>query len=294
MSARSFPSSQHHDRAAPSPPAQRTAAAALARAFLSMTISGVAALVSISAGCGRVGFDDAVHADTSADASADGPSPGDVSVEPDLDSGESADGTHHSQHDSGNNEPDAKDDGTNTADGSHADGGCPSECDGCTEGVCHIAPDHGDVTCPPGMPCEVDCSAPGSCTDEVDCGAATYCAVDCVADGSCHEVTCSQGTCIISCSGQASCATVQCSGDAHCTIDCSGPDSCGGTPTCTGGACSVSCTGTSSCLQGVSCGLACACDVVCETASCGTVSCPGGCDVADGCTSSAAGCDTCP
>lgn len=116
--------------------------------------------------------------------------------------------------------------------------------------------------------CVVDCTAPGSCPDEVTCPSGLAC-----------SVTCGVGAC-----GSG----VDCSASESCDIVCSGNDSCGGELTCGIGRCDVECSGNNSCDNGTTCDEACACSVSCSGAgSCNSSSlCPSGCGVVPtgGCT----------
>lgn len=164
---------------------------------------------------------------------------------------------------------------------------CPSQCTSCNTAQktctidCAIDNDacNQAITCPAGWNCNVLCSVASQCNSGVSCGSAT--------------------SCTIACSARATCKTVAC-GRGACNVTCGGANSCGNQVTCGTGACKVNCTGNAACDGEVSCGSACACDVICKVGvAClaGTVTCKPGCTSAMPpvfCTSTAAGCNTCP
>src|SRR4029078_10402768 len=65
----------------------------------------------------------------------------------------------------------------------------------CVNGVCTFAcgtacnPCPGDVLCPKGMPCSVDCPAFG-CTGKIDCKDATTCTIRCGDNACTGAITC--------------------------------------------------------------------------------------------------------
>lgn len=192
-------------------------------------------------------------------------------------------------------------------------------------GSCSLSHRSGDFTCVT----QADCSSGRICSDgfcvasQLDSGVKTdapstgdangcpaqctscntttkSCTIDCALNsGACNQaITCPTGwDCNIACSIGSSCRNgINCLNSKSCTITCSGAQSCK-TLNCGPGRCNVDCSGDGSCRD-VSCGLSCACDVTCHPNSlCSNLTCkapqckllpPGGC------TSLAAGCNTCP
>jgi hypothetical protein len=136
---------------------------------------------------------------------------------------------------------------------------------GCTRGTC-IA----------GV-CTIDCSASGSCSNDVACPANLPCRVIC-GDLACNsKILCSQAaSCTVDCIGTDACHDeIQCPADRPCTVTCSGVDSCEKRTKCSGScSCDVTCSGAGSCR---------------EASECPSSSCR----IGNGCTSQLAGCNTC-
>ena len=63
------------------------------------------------------------------------------------------------------------------------------------------------VTCPPGIPCAVECVENGTCDHGVDCTKATACRVSCIGDTTCqtNPVACTGFSCDVACTGAGSC-----------------------------------------------------------------------------------------
>ena len=83
----------------------------------------------------------------------------------------------------------------------------------------------------------------------------------------------------------------------QCNINCQGNNACGSI-TCGGDACIITCEGQSACGS-ITCDHACACDITCPRGDCGTETCPqdnngNPCVQGSNCSSSMAGCNTCP
>lgn len=117
---------------------------------------------------------------------------------------------------------------------------CEAACEGigvCQGGTCKIECGEdecsGNVECPDGVPCSVECTGTGSCANEVVCGGATECTVLCSGQSSCGgEVSCGPGRCDVTCSGAGSCNnSVDCGDACACDVDCQ-PGACNGDPTC--------------------------------------------------------------
>lgn len=134
------------------------------------------------------------------------------------------------------------------------------------------------ATCPgacDGETCVLDCSAAGSCGDDIQCPEDLACRVVC-GDNACG-------------------GRILCQKAASCSVQCSGASSCAGDVRCGDGACTVACTGFLSCGRRVQCPDACACDVACSGVfSCHDKAvCPRECDDGRGCTSARATCQQC-
>ena len=100
--------------------------------------------------------------------------------------------------------------------------------------VCGPGECEGDLHCPPGRPCTVECSGDGSCAGVVDCDDASSCTIVCSGVGSCDdEVDCGAGRCDVDCSGDGSCSGgVDCDEACACDLRCEGTDSCSGNSDC--------------------------------------------------------------
>lgn len=138
--------------------------------------------------------------------------------------------------------------------------------------------------------CQQGCSK-GTCIDGV-------CVIDCSADGSCpNDVACPANLpCRVIC-GDSSCAKkINCTMATSCDIRCQGQNACGDEIQCSAGECDVACTGAGSCKRRTKCAGSCACDVTCSgPMSCMEASeCPAmTCRIGNGCSSLLAGCNDC-
>jgi hypothetical protein len=107
---------------------------------------------------------------------------------------------------------------------------CELPCSMCTGGVCAVSCGSngckGELTCAPGMPCEVTCSGNKSCNAlKVNCPAGYACSVICSGKSSCSDLK------------------LNCNGIGPCTLNCTEPTSdCGtATVTCDTGRCRATC-----------------------------------------------------
>jgi hypothetical protein len=111
----------------------------------------------------------------------------------------------------------------------------PFTCDdsGCTL-VCGDGECGGDVHCPAGRPCTVECNGDDSCAGGIDCDDASACRILCSGDGACDdEVDCGPGRCTVECSGDDACSGgVDCDDACACDLTCDGPGSCSGATEC--------------------------------------------------------------
>jgi hypothetical protein len=94
---------------------------------------------------------------------------------------------------------------------------CPSECDSCTGGACHIECGPGSscaaqiVTCPAGMDCDVACSGDAACRSATIIGpSGSDLELSCEGDDACDSATlvCGTGGCDWSCVTHGSCAGI--------------------------------------------------------------------------------------
>lgn len=174
--------------------------------------------------------------------------------------------------------------GIDTCDGSGIvpDGSMLAGSDGGAAG--DAAPDARDL-CQQGCPngtciggvCTIDCSAPGTCLNDIFCPANLPCHVIC-GDSSCaHKVYCETALdCTVDCIGNLSCQDDILCGTHKCTVTCSGAESCDRRTKCSNTcACDITCTGASSCDEPAECPAA-------------------ACRVGNACSSQPIGCDTCP
>ncbi|MBN9162451.1 MAG: hypothetical protein BGO98_18660 [Myxococcales bacterium 68-20] len=148
----------------------------------------------------------------------------------------------------------------------------------CDAGWCVIACDgpsacaNARVTCPPGIPCDVQCKGASACASGVDCAAASACNVACDGPSSCanEKVTCKGAACEVSCSGVNACASgVECDAGT-CALRCTGSDTCkNGRVVCNADVCTIECgvsgkNGQNACLSSVECQAAKSCDIRCN------------------------------
>jgi hypothetical protein len=154
------------------------------------------------------------------------------------------------------------------------DSGLPLDADDSAQRLCAQGCSKG--TCDPDGVCVIDCSAAGTCSNDVACPANLPCRVVC-GDNSCGS-------------------KILCSTASSCEVQCIGTDACNDEIQCPAGECSVMCSGASSCEKRTKCSDSCTCDVSCTGAlSCKEASeCPMfACKVGNGCSSIPTGCNTC-
>ena len=78
----------------------------------------------------------------------------------------------------------------------------------CNNGTCTFAcgtacnPCTGDIKCPKGMACSIDCPASG-CPGAIDCRDATSCTVRCGDNACAKEIQCGGSPCTVTCYGTA-------------------------------------------------------------------------------------------
>jgi len=132
--------------------------------------------------------------------------------------------------------------------GGDAQGTCPGECTSCLDGVCQIDCGAGEctdgVTCPPGLPCRVNCVGSQACEKGVvDCSEAAQCDIVCDGTDACdYGVICGGTQCSVRCTGSAACEDkgVLCNA-ASCSIVCDGDRTCYHQVCCNGGDCGEAC-----------------------------------------------------
>ncbi|MGE0399054.1 MAG: hypothetical protein AB7T06_20255 [Kofleriaceae bacterium] len=174
----------------------------------------------------------------------------------------------------------------------------------CDTDLGYCVPGTNPTDCPPQcnagcnknqMTCAIACGNGASCDGELVCPSGWDCTIDC-GTGACDAVTCQPGAdCTINCNGGGACGDIEC-GDGRCDIVCMGGGACG-TIDCNDSSCDVTCNGGGACPR-VECDNACRCDVECQTgSSCNDINCL---DVAceltpNGCDAERTGCPTtCP
>lgn len=137
----------------------------------------------------------------------------------------------------------AKNDGPNP--GGDANNGCPPGCSSCNPQQhmctidCRTSNCNGQVTCPSGYACDIQCDTDNSCRNGVDCQGALSCNITCSGVSSCRNVQCGLGPCDVNCSGGSSCRGVACNSSCACDVTCTGSQSCGDTIQCTSLACKI-------------------------------------------------------
>lgn len=127
---------------------------------------------------------------------------------------------------------------------SHGDSAsCPAGCSTCNVGQktctidCRSSNCNGQVACPAGYKCDIQCDTDNSCRNGVDCTAALSCNITCSGGNTCRNVECGLGPCDVACSGVSSCRGVACNSSCACDVTCTGNQSCSDTIACTSLAC---------------------------------------------------------
>jgi len=170
----------------------------------------------------------------------------------------------------------------------------PEDCSGgrtCVDGWCIGGGGDIDAGGPDGQQCDPPCTTCDNNTCVIRCEGLLSCP---------GTILCPPGmACVVDCIGERSCnGGISCGDATECTINCDGSRSCAGSITCGENACTIGCNADRTCSAAFDCSLACACDIGCTgPQSCdATFLCPtgGACTLGVGCTSTAAGCDTCP
>lgn len=109
---------------------------------------------------------------------------------------------------------------------------CPPGCTSCDVGHhtctidCTQTSCGGNIVCPTGYACTIECNASGACRKTIDCQQGTSCDITCSTYGSCRDVQCGDGKCNVTCSGPNSCNNVSCNNSCACDVTCNGPGSC--------------------------------------------------------------------
>ncbi|HEY1555015.1 MAG TPA: hypothetical protein VGF94_09305 [Kofleriaceae bacterium] len=102
---------------------------------------------------------------------------------------------------------------------------CPDDCsDGCdgttTPPTCTInANGNGNVACPAGWQCQINCNHPNSCSN-VDCTAGAGCTISCDGPNTCAVVDCGTASCDVTCNSGNSCGAIDCSSSCACDVHC--------------------------------------------------------------------------
>lgn len=106
---------------------------------------------------------------------------------------------------------------------------CPQPCTSCDMGSMTCTVDcsitatgcSGQVVCPPGFNCDIQCNVDNACRNGVNCTAGLACSVECSGGSSCRGVVCGIGACKVGCSGFDSCRNVNCGQACACDVECS-------------------------------------------------------------------------
>lgn len=132
---------------------------------------------------------------------------------------------------------------------------CPSPCDTCdlVQETCTIncntANECGNVTCPAGFVCTINCDA--NACENIDCTGARGCDIDCDGNSACGAIECGTGRCDVTCAangGNVACGAVNCAQSCDCDVDCDG-----GTD-CASATCPPPAAGTGDCTDGTAAG----------------------------------------
>jgi hypothetical protein len=183
--------------------------------------------------------------------------------------------------------PEASDDGPSTSDAdanvvsAQCLAGCTMEggiCEGDGGSQCSVyctgTNQCTSVRCPPGIPCYVDCTAPGSCSGGVDCADASSCTVSCGGASNCGNVTCGGSDCTVLCGVPGACAnTIDCIATNSCTVECTAPNCCAGAIHSAAQNTTVDCYPPGTCGKiitcgGQQCGVGCGADGSCGSGEC--------------------------
>jgi len=111
---------------------------------------------------------------------------------------------------------------------------CPAPCTSCDLGTmtctvdCSANPSacDGQVVCPAGFNCDVQCNTDNSCRNGVSCS--LDCTITCDGNSSCRGLACGVGRCKVDCNGFDSCRNVQCGPACACDTTCSNVARCEG------------------------------------------------------------------
>lgn len=121
------------------------------------------------------------------------------------------------------------------------------------------------ITCPPNIPCNVQCTGGTSCTD-IDCQGSSECNINCQGSNTpCYGlIKCGGSKCTLKCNGSNACINdISCTAQI-CDIQCNGTNgSCPADIACSGKKCTVECNGSGSCAQGVHCTATDECTALC-------------------------------
>ncbi len=85
---------------------------------------------------------------------------------------------------------------------------CPDDCTACDEAA---------------KTCQVDCTSTDDCLGQITCPTGWDCTINCVGDGACNDIECQTGAkCTIACTGDNACSDIRCSSACQCDLDCVG------------------------------------------------------------------------
>jgi len=172
---------------------------------------------------------------------------------------------------------------------------CPAICGGTCDfqtTTCTITgTGSGNLACPPGWNCVINCGATGAC-GTINCTAAQSCDVHCTAGSACLGITCQTRDCNVECVGPRACGNISCT-SGNCNADCSGGGGSAacGSISCTSGDCNATCAGSNAC-GGISCTTGrCRTDCSGGSAACGPLTCGFG-ECSATCVGSGSGADS--
>jgi hypothetical protein len=110
------------------------------------------------------------------------------------------------------------------------EGPCEAAGGTCNKGTCVIdVTTTGDIMCPAGLPCLVNCNATGACDGNVDCSAATTCTINCAVAATCNTARfdCHDVGCTVYCRAVNTCniSTIDVT-HSQCDLDCCAANTC--------------------------------------------------------------------
>jgi hypothetical protein len=120
---------------------------------------------------------------------------------------------------------------------------CPPGCTTCNVAMktcdinCQTSDCNGQVACPMGYHCTIECDTHNACDSGVNCRNAASCTIACSGQSSCRGIECGSGPCDVVCTGADSCQNITCGNSCACDVVCTDMTSCASGITCTSIAC---------------------------------------------------------